>query len=145
MIHGPAPLFVVVPDIPYRGHASLDLSRLHLPVLRDMFPDRRFAVAVQDGVAPVADRAALLAFDVIFVAGSTEWKWAYCREWAEFARDFGKGIHIARVNVNHRIEYCRDLGVDSVDGTGAGRGGDITWNRLTRCLSQQRLSETSAE
>lgn len=75
----------------------------------------KLAVAVQDGatVATVPRSA-----DVIFVGGSTMWKWQTARTWCEsFPR-----VHIARVNSWRRLWDCKLWGAESCDGTGWFRG-----------------------
>jgi hypothetical protein len=69
------------------------------------------AFAVQDGMtaSDVPPNA-----DVVFVGGSTEFKWSTLEMWASnFPR-----VHVGRVNSAHRLFECFNLGVESVDGTG---------------------------
>jgi len=58
--------------------------------------------------------------DVIFVGGTTTWKWRYLNMWTES----DKRVHVGRVNSLRRVWLCHDLGVESVDGTGWFRDGD---------------------
>ena len=68
------------------------------------------AFAVQDGMVP-ADVPS--AANVVFVGGTTEWKWNTVATWAAaFPR-----VHVGRVN-GHAIWECDRLGVESIDGTG---------------------------
>lgn len=58
----------------------------------------------------------------IFIGGSTEWKLgkhaAHC---IKAGLAIGKWVHVGRVNTPGRFEYFRDLGADSIDGTGLSR------------------------
>jgi hypothetical protein len=69
------------------------------------------AFAVQDGMTTddVPGDA-----DVVFVGGSTQFKWRTARQWT---RSFQR-VHVGRVNSFEKLWLCDDLGVESVDGTG---------------------------
>lgn len=69
------------------------------------------AFAVQDGMvaADVPREAA-----VIFVGGSTEWKWEMAEAWC---KNFPR-VHVARVNTVRQLRLCTGWGAESVDGTG---------------------------
>ena len=58
--------------------------------------------------------------DVVFVGGSTDWKW---RNAASFCAAFPR-VHVGRVNWVDKLEYCDRIGVESCDGTGFFRGGE---------------------
>jgi hypothetical protein len=69
------------------------------------------AFAVQDGMTPsdVPGNA-----EVVFVGGTTKWKWDTAEMWAKsFPR-----VHVGRVNEVRRLWQCADLGIEPVDGTG---------------------------
>jgi hypothetical protein len=52
--------------------------------------------------------------DVVFVGGTTAWKWQSVPTWCvEFPR-----VHVGRVNTIERVWLCDDLGAESADGTG---------------------------
>ncbi len=76
----------------------------------------RTAFVVQDSMTPndVPD------CDVVFVGGTTKWKW---RNAALFAATFPR-VHVGRVNWWDKLEYCERLGIESCDGTGFFRGGE---------------------
>ena len=65
------------------------------------------AFAVQDGMIPkdVPDDAS-----VVFVGGSTKWKWQTMAMWC---REFRR-VHIGRVNTYRRLWDCHDAGAESV-------------------------------
>jgi len=87
------------------------------------------AFAVQDGMSPddVPDDA-----DVIFVGGSTEWKWRTLPIWG---REFER-VHAARVNTYRLLWMADDCGVESCDGTGFTRGDQKQWNGLCEYLEE---------
>jgi hypothetical protein len=94
------------------------------------------AFACQDGMTPKdVPRGA----EVAFLGGKTQWKW---RNVAFFAASLPR-IHVGRVNMAHRLEYCERLGVESVDGTGYFRGGETSWkaNALVDFLDGHRSQQ----
>ena len=108
-ISGLKPRWAIVPDVVADRAATLANWHQFAPeVAAYGWP---LAFAVQDGmtVADVPENA-----DVIFVGGTTEWKWKTVQIWA---RNF-KRVHVGRVNELRRLWTCEDLGVESVDGTG---------------------------
>lgn len=131
----PAPLFAVVPDVPFDGSASRIVSRQHLPMMRDLFPSVPLAVAVQDGMG----EDDVEGFDWIFVAGSDEWKDATVGFWCRVGRDRGMPVHLARVNERRRMDLAKDAGCASADGTGIWRGDRKQKQRVLLALIQQGL------
>ena len=103
------PRWVLVPDVVGDHIGTLERSEKYAPVARAYrWP---LAFAVQDGMEPanVPSEAAL-----VFVGGSTAWRWRTLERWcAAFRR-----VHVGRVNAIERVWLCDDLGVESVDGTG---------------------------
>jgi len=77
----------------------------------------RLAMAVQDGMTPAdipSDAGDIIRPDVIFVGGSTEWKWRTLYTWVNaFPR-----IHVGKANSLRQLSAAHDAGVESVDGTG---------------------------
>lgn len=111
------PIWVVCPDMVGDAAGTLYLwecwaewirDELHLPV----------ALAVQDGMTVEMVKALRIQPDVIFVGGTTEWKWSTYAIWAaNFPR-----VHVGRVNGIDGLNKCEEAGVESVDGTGWFRG-----------------------
>lgn len=127
-ISGQPPLWVLVPDVVG--------DRLRTLRKWEMFHDvaRRYgwplAFAVQDGMEPSDVPAGA---DVVFVGGSTDWKWSTYRDWcAAFPR-----VHIGRVNTYGQLVKCLDAGAESVDGTGWFRGDRRQYNGLLAFLEEQ--------
>lgn len=129
------PMWAAVPDA--IGDRDTTLKRW------DKYADRiskynwPMAIVVQDGMTTndIPNEA-----DMIFVGGSTEWKWRNLNAWFEC----GKRVHVGRVNSMHRLWLCHDLGVESIDGTGWFRDGDDN-KRLLRIedyFKRERPAET---
>ncbi len=73
------------------------------------------------GVADVPSDA-----DVVFVGGSTEWKWRTMRGWcADFPH-----VHVARVNTYKLLYRAHDAKAKSTDGTGFVMGDQRQWRGL---------------
>ncbi len=126
-------LFVVAPDVVADARATLRRFDHWEPVLRcvwasvnedDVEPGQPvhqpIAFVAQDGQErlPVPwDR-----FQALFVGGSTAWKLGpHATALVREAKRRGKWVHMGRVNSLRRIQWCKALGVDSVDGTGFAR------------------------
>ncbi len=107
-LSGMAPRWVLVPDVVCDRDATLAKWETHAPLAaRYGWP---LAIAVQDGMTP----ADLPDNCVVFVGGSTDWKWRSLPMWAET----GRRVHVGRVNEVERLHICERLGVEFVDGTG---------------------------
>ena len=103
------PLWALVPDVVADRDGTLEKWDKYAPTIIDLGWSPAFAV--QDGMTPddVPKNAA-----IVFIGGSTEWKWRTLPIWAEnFAR-----IHVGRVNEPRRLWTCEDYNVESVDGSG---------------------------
>lgn len=108
------PDWVTVPDAVGDREQTLWLWRQYERRVRQY--GWRLAFVVQDGMTPndVPESA-----DVVFVGGSTKWKW---RNVALFCATFPR-VHVGRVNWVDKLEYCERVGAESCDGTGFFRGG----------------------
>jgi hypothetical protein len=102
------PLWVLVPDIVADRRGTLDKWKQCAPVAR--LYGWPLAFAVQDGMTPsdVPEDAS-----IVFVGGTTEWKWRSVAMWTEY---FPR-VHVGRVRTA-KLEACDRLGVESCDGTG---------------------------
>lgn len=107
------PRWVAVPDVVTNREATLLSWFAHCArVAAYRIP---LAFVVQDGMTP--DDVPANA-DVVFVGGSTDWKWRTLRTWTDnFQR-----VHVGRVNGERGLWLCHDAGVESCDGTGWMRG-----------------------
>lgn len=125
------PSWVVVPDVVADREATLARWQEWAPRLREFgWP---LAFAVQDGMTQ-ADVPA--DADVIFVGGSTDWKWRTMWGWA---RD-NERVHVGRVNGYQGLWGCHDAGVESCDGTGWFRGDQDQLAGLERYLEESTNS-----
>lgn len=123
------PLWVVVPDVVMNREATLAKWSEWAPKVRSVLPRVDLAFAVQDGMNKfdVPEDA-----DVVFVGGSTEWKWKNLRLWTEsFPR-----VHVARVNSERLLWMADEAGAVSCDGTGWMRGGEKRLAELDRYLEE---------
>ncbi len=112
-LSGQRPLWALVPDVV--GDRDKTLQRWDDYAGRTASYGWPLAFAVQDGMTPVdVPRNA----DVVFVGGSTEWKWRTVEMWC---RAF-VSVHVGRVNSYRRLWQCHDAGAESCDGTGWFRG-----------------------
>lgn len=104
--HAP-PIWVLVPDAVADRNATLRRWDQYSPIARAYgWP---LAFAVQDGMTSgdVPDA------DVIFIGGSTAWKWQTARMWCKkFPR-----VHIGRVRTQ-KLQLAEEMGAESVDGSG---------------------------
>ena len=100
--------WVLVPDVVGDMRATLANFFLYREAIsRRGWP---VAMAVQDGMVP---QDVPCTVDVIFVGGTTSWKWKSLPMWVgAFSR-----VHVGRVNSLQKLEISRRLGVESVDGT----------------------------
>jgi hypothetical protein len=122
------PLWALVPDVVADRDGTLKKWELFSPVITAFGWPRAFAV--QDGMTPKdVPRNA----DVVFVGGTTAWKWRTVKIWtSNFLR-----VHVGRVNSVERLQLCEEIGVESVDGTG--------WFRDSEHAGKARLLEAWIE
>lgn len=111
---GQEPLWALVPDVVGDRVGTLNDWAKYAPIVRGF--GFKLAFAVQDGMSP---QDVPVDAEVIFVGGSTKWKWSTLRMWCE---NFPH-VHVGRVNVYRRLWQCHLLNVKSVDGTGWMRAG----------------------
>lgn len=107
---GLEPLWALVPDVVGNREKTLEQWRMFHTVISNDY-GWKTALAVQDGMT--MDDVRECAPDVVFVGGTTEWKWRTAHEWC---RDFPR-VHIGRVR-HRRLRYCEQIGAESCDGTG---------------------------
>jgi hypothetical protein len=108
-ISGQKPLWTLVPDVVGDRLRTLRRWDIYAPkAKRYGWP---LAFAVQDGMtSPDVPKDA----DVVFVGGTTEWKWRTVALWCStFQR-----VHVGRVNEYDKLRLCEKLGAESGDGTG---------------------------
>ena len=119
------PLWVVVPDSVGNRDETLRLWGEWRPQLTGW----TLAIAVQDGMT-AADVSAEAS--VVFVGGTTAWKWRSVRGWcADFPR-----VHVGRVNTERHLWMAHEAGAESCDGTGWMRNVTKELPGLIRYLEQ---------
>lgn len=119
------PRWVLVPDVVADRDDTLAKWEQYAPIAACYgWP---LAIAVQDGMTP-ADIPANA--EVIFIGGTTEWKWRSLPMWART----GARVHVGRVNEVERLHICERWRVESVDGTGWMQGTEN--GRQARALGQ---------
>lgn len=121
------PMWVAVPDVV--GDAEATMRMWHEWHQRVDFP---LAFVAQDGMEPQdVPREAICCF----IGGTTKWK-------LESARRF-KGVcrllHIGRVNTEKRLRWAREIGADSIDGTGFFRSQPQKDSFITHCYLSHYL------
>ena len=122
--------FAVAPDVPFDMAATLRLSRPWLYHIRRMgYPA---ALALQDDCRLPWDD-----FDVLFIAGSMEFKWGViAADYTRQARARGKHVHWGRCNSLTRIRQAHGMGCDSADGGYLRYGPDKNLPRLLGWLDE---------
>jgi len=103
------PMWVVVPDSVGNREKTIEMWHKHSPALKAFGVPMAFAV--QDGMATedVPEEA-----DIVFVGGTTSWKWKSLPIWtSHFDR-----VHVGRVNSRRLLEMAEENGAESCDGTG---------------------------
>ncbi|MFJ9900721.1 hypothetical protein ACIQPR_46095 [Streptomyces sp. NPDC091280] len=125
-------LWALAPDQPFDATGTLTESLPWLARIRELgIPS---AYAAQDG----CDAPGLLpwdAFDVLFLAGSTEWKLGPVAErLAREAKTRGKSVHMGRVNSRVRLGIAEWFGCDTADGTYLAYGPDQNLPKLLAWL-----------
>jgi hypothetical protein len=127
--------FAVAPDVPFSAEGTLAESLPCFARIRDLGLPAAFAA--QDG----CDKLGIPwdEFDVLFLAGSTEWKVGeVARRLTREAHELGKRVHMGRVNTLERLTKARTFGCDSVDGTKLAFGPDVNLAILRRWLHDAR-------
>jgi hypothetical protein len=118
------PLWVLVPDKVADRETTLLNWDKYAPEAGKHGP---LAFASQDGMEPsdVPKEA-----QVVFMGGSTEWKWSNLAKWASiFPR-----MHVGRVNTIKKLTLCKELGIESVDGGNWFLGGEKTMMQMVNFL-----------
>jgi len=126
-------LWAVAPDVPFDAAGTLAESLPWLARIRELGIPAAFAA--QDG----CDLLGLPwdEFDVLFLAGSTEWKIGPVAErLAREAKARGKTVHMGRVNSARRLGIAEWFGCDTADGTYLTFGPDTNLPKLTAWLDE---------
>lgn len=129
-------LFAVAPDVPFDAVGTYAESRPWLPWIRALGIPAAFAVQddCERGLMPDWDE-----FDVMFLAGSTEWKIGEVAfSLSVQAKERGKWVHMGRVNSLKRLRRADSFGCDSADGTFFAFGPDANLARARSWVQASR-------
>lgn len=126
-------LWAVAPDVPFDAVGTLAESRPWLARIRDLGIPAAFAA--QDGSEN--DLIPWGGFDVLFLAGSTEWKVSpAAARLASEAKARGLAVHMGRVNSLRRLTIASTFGCDSADGTYLAFGPDKNLPKVLAWLTE---------
>lgn len=113
--------FVAVPDVVGSARRTLELFDYWYPLICRW----RLALVAQDGQEDLP--IPWEHIKAIFIGGSTKWKESdAAKQIIKAAKAMDIWVHVGRVNDPSRFEGFRQLGADSVDGSGIAR---YTWMR----------------
>lgn len=105
--------FVAVPDVVGSARRTLEVFDYWF----DLLCHWPLALVAQDGQEDLPIDWKLVA--AIFIGGTTKFKESdAAMQIIKAAKAMGKWAHVGRVNDPVRFEWCEQLGVDSVDGSG---------------------------
>jgi hypothetical protein len=108
--------FVAAPDVVGSATRTLECFDHWLPQLKG-WP---VALVCQDGQENMAIPWGKIA--AVFIGGTTAWKLGGgAAAIVRAANVIGKWCHVGRINTPGRLEYFKELGADSCDGTGLAR------------------------
>jgi len=112
------PRFVNVPDEVGDADETKRMWDKWYPILEQSY-DLSWSFCVQDGMTPadVPTEA-----NVVFVGGTMEWKLRNLTMWT----DAFQRVHVGAINTLKNLLRCKELGVESCDGTGWFRGPKMT-------------------
>ncbi|WP_406834824.1 hypothetical protein ACICHK_00170 [Streptomyces sp. AHU1] len=133
-------LWAVAPDVPMDAAATLAESLPWLGRISSLGIPVAFAAqdgSEQDGLIPWD------AIDVLFLAGSTEWKTSPAvHRLAQQARDRGLAVHMGRVNSRRRLRIAQAFGCTTADGTYLAFGPDTNLPRLLAWVHELHTTPT---
>lgn len=130
------PLFVVAPDVVCDATATLKRLKVTSPMIRKR--GLKVSCALQNGQEWIGVRRYLC--DSIFIGGDDDFKLGpYVRYCVTEAKKDGKWVHMGRVNSFKRLQYAREIGCDSVDGSGYSIAPDQKLIPALRYLESEQL------
>jgi len=129
------PKWVAVPDAVTDRETTLEMWKIHAKKIKAYKVPLAFVV--QDGMTP-ADVPEEPEPAVIFVGGSTSFKWRTLRPL--WIKNFSR-VHVGRVNTERHLWQAHEAGAESCDGTGWFRGGSKRLSGLIRYLEQSTAGD----
>lgn len=111
------PDFVVIPDKVACGDESLYFSREWYSYLKDVFPEHKYYLAVQDNMDIDEVEIDIISgmYEGIFVGGTKEWKYREGHKWVELAHKYNLLCHCGGVGSRKPLLWAKMCGFDSVD------------------------------
>lgn len=136
-IAGTSPLFVTAPDVVADACSTLAMFNAWEPVIHaHRLP---VALVLQDGQENLCMPWGRC--EAVFIGGSTDYKLSDTVRWlVREAKWRGKWVHMGRVNSLERLRYARDIGCDSVDGTGYSRFPDTNLPGALKYLQHEQVA-----
>lgn len=114
-IEGTNCIFVPCPDRVGDSVVTLKLFHVWRPIIKKY--NLPVAIVLQDGASVTSIPYHMV--DAVFIGGTTEFKLGEdVRQIVKRAKEYGKWVHMGRVNSNKRLKYAHSIGCDSVDGSG---------------------------
>lgn len=106
-------LWVTAPDVVGSARRTMETFRAWYPELEGL----PIALVAQDGMEDLEVPWGLLS--ALFIGGTDAWKESHAAEaLVKAAQLMEKRTHVGRVNMPRRAARCREMGVDSIDGSG---------------------------
>jgi hypothetical protein len=138
-LQGTAPLWVASPDVVGNAKATdelFDKWRVEIVEKRKL----PIALVLQNGQESIGLPASF-RYNAVFIGGDNEFKLGkYVRNYCiPRAKEYGKWVHMGRVNSWRRLQYAYEIGCDSVDGTGFSRFPDTYILRYIRYLEKPQM------
>jgi len=112
------PFMVVLPDVPFNGATSIQMSRKWLAKAPEGLP---YYLPVQEGMTPEAVLGMLSVTKGgelvrgIFLGGGDKFKLAEAQLWSDFAHENGLLFHYGRAGTLSKLDHATEVGADSVD------------------------------
>lgn len=107
------PMWAAVPDVVANPEDTIRWYSKWSRKIIDSF-GFNIAVVVQDGMTAEDVNRLVPKPNVVFIGGTTNWKWKYLRMWK---KHFDR-VHVGRVNTGNLLWRVHRAGVESSDGTG---------------------------
>lgn len=136
---GDKPLWVACPDVV--GEADATLKNYYGWYFEiSHYYGFKTAYVLQDGQGQLKQKYFRKVpwdkMECLFIGGSTEYKLGpEVRYYVAEAKRRGKWVHMGRVNSVKRMTYARQIGCDSIDGSGLSRFTDTKMPRMLRALN----------
>ena len=134
--HDHKPIFVACPDVVGDAVETDKRFRYWQPKIKAM--GLPVALVLQNGIEWYGVNWNKV--DAVFVGGDNDFKLGkYVRYIVPQAKRYGKWVHMGRVNSIKRMAYAKDIGCDSIDGTGFSMFPDTYIPKYLKMLKKDQL------